>query len=506
MDYYQKYMKYKNKYLHAKHTLGYDMSGGAPAPKKIYIFFQDVTDADNFMSVVAFIQLYGLPTVENPIHFVLTRRPENLGIPKYTDSTGPIKSQIFNTLGKEFDDPFDSLLIGEDSARRFITFMHKHYYIGKDLAEAYKLIKVYDGGCPDMSSNLSHTTHTRDYLFDRGDLLSPPKSLGDLITPTEYLELQIKYNKPELLCTQQVYVASLEMVAHRESRQATLRKVITTATNAFKIAIGKQLDDNILLPLNTLLTWITEEHKKEKTLDIVAFALAPLTGLSNLFKTDITSIFKDNLTFVYGQLFAWDNAARPSGNKNDDGMDIAEPGTYTINSIASNIFKNQFNIDCDTDVVEYILTTLDNCPRLIKITWIPTEMVKNPIQQNVHNGYYTNPNLTPSPIFKLWYQWSRIKGPAQIIFDPSVIFHAYGIETGEYKIVTDEKNINYVPHDPVRYNWYDVASKVDLGKYNRTVWQMKIDAGATRPKHTAAFTIDLKVHNEMLGSLLYLPM
>ena len=492
MDYYQKYMKYKNKYLHAKHTLGYDMSGGAP--KKIYIFFQDVADADNFMSVVAFIQLYGPPTKENPIHFVLTRRPENLGIPKFTGPNGPIKLQVLNTLGEEFDNAEDSMLIGEDGARRFITFMHKHYKIGVTMEEAYNLIKVYDGGCPGMSSNMNHTTHARDYLFDRGDLVS--RNLGDLITPDEYAQLQIKYNKPELSGTQQVYDQSLEMVDHRQTRQKILREVITKATDVFKKDINKEATDKILLPLDTLLKWITEEHKKENTLDIVAFVLAPLTGLSNLFKTDTTSIFKDNLTFVYGQLFAWDNAVRLSTVT--DGKLLPEPGTYTINPVASNIFKNQFNIDCDTSDVASVLDTLDTCPRLEKITWVPTEIVKNDIQQEVHNVMYYMRlhNLSPTPILQLWYQWSAIKFSPQIIFDPSVIFHAHAIETGKKSFVNEEPIIIYEPHAPTKYTPH----------YNRNVWQIKIKEESQRARaktHTAVLKINIKLHNEQLLNLLY---
>ncbi len=43
----------------------------------LYIFFQDVVDADNLMAIVAHLQHYGAPTKARPLHFVLTQRPES---------------------------------------------------------------------------------------------------------------------------------------------------------------------------------------------------------------------------------------------------------------------------------------------------------------------------------------------------------------------------------------------------------------------------------------------
>ena len=43
----------------------------------LYIFFQDIVDADNLMAIVAHLQHYGAPTKARPLHFVLTQRPEN---------------------------------------------------------------------------------------------------------------------------------------------------------------------------------------------------------------------------------------------------------------------------------------------------------------------------------------------------------------------------------------------------------------------------------------------
>jgi hypothetical protein len=493
MDYYYKYMKYKNKYLHAKHTLGYDMSGGTltpaetVAPKKIYIFFQDVADADNFMSVVAFIKLYGYPTVDNPIHFVLTQRPENLGIPKAYNG-GPINAKLLREDKHGPDNPEDALLVAEDGARRFIMFMHNHYKIGRDLKEAYDIIRVYDGGCPSMSSNLSHLAHKRDYFFDRADLLSRKGTIGEIITANEYLVLEEKYNGiPE---GTPAYDYDYKNDNSIDARRANIRYAINKALIPFKRVVGRS--DPLLRPLTELTSLIEKTNKSlNPVLPVVAFILAPLTGFANMFQIEKGKVLKQYLTNVYGQLFAWDNGA---------------PLFYRTKA-SVNILKNQFNVDCDTDAVTYILQELDTCEKLENITWIPSEMLKSPEHMTSITLIRTEIRKTvnKSPLEKLWEQWCDIKGAPQTIFDPSVIFYAHEKEyEKEYEkstpMIKSIDKIKYIPHKGELFTATADYFKQSPMQWNRTVYQITKEEEKDT-KHTAVYELDNNIHIEKLTAL-----
>jgi len=516
MDYYEKYMKYKNKYLHAKHTLGYDMSGGAD-PSKCYIFFQDVADADNFMSVVAFIQLFGRPTLDYPIHFVLTQRPENLGVPKaYKD--GPINEELF-TLDNYIhgpDDKTDALLVAQDGVRRFITFMHKNYNIGKTLAEAYNLIRVYDGGLPSMSSNISHLAHKRDYLFDRADLLTHPREIGDLITAEEYAQLEVMYNDdpfdtpdPEKKPKNYVYDENKKTAI---ARQTILRGVIKLALDKFEKEIGRD-NTHILRPLSELPRWIntknTELSRMKSTIRVIAFLLAPLTGFANLFEIDKDNVLITHLTHVYGQLFAWDNAVRVELDDrgieklNELGKPVMDPDTYTINPNAVNILRNQFNIDCDTQSFDNVKRKLDLCKSLDSILWIPTEMLKGGPENTTFYKilYNLRSELPQTPLIKLWSQWSGIKNDGQTIFDPSVIFVAHDIVNNMQSspMITKKLLIEYIKHDKEKYMRKFPSQKTGP-LYNRPVYQIKETQSST--KHSAVRELNVNEHYIRLIKLL----
>ena len=482
MDYYEKYMKYKNKYLHAKHTLGYDMSGGTP--KKIYIFFQDVADADNFMSVVAFIQLYGAPTSDNPIHFVLTQRPENLGIPKAYNG-GPINAKLLRENKHGPDVPEDALLVAEDGARRFITFMHKNYNIGKDLNEADRIIRVYDGGCPSMSSNLSHLSHKRDYLFDRADLLPRKGTLGEIITADEYLVLEKQYNDiPENTAS---YDYDYKNDNSIDARRANIRYAINKALIPFKRVVGRS--DLLLRPLTELTSFIEKTNKSPNpVLPVVAFILAPLTGFANMFQIEKGKVLKQYLTNVYGQLFAWDNAS---------------PHYFRTTS-SVNILKNQFNVDCDTDAVTYILQELDTCEKLENITWIPSEMLKSLEHMTSITHIRTEIKIkgNKSPLEKLWEQWCDIKGSPQTIFDPSVIFYAHEKEYEKSTMIKRIDKIKYIPHYGQLFTaepLYKIFKQSPM-QWNRTVYQITKEEEKDT-KHTAVYELDNNIHIEKLTAL-----
>ena len=550
MDYYEKYMKYKNKYLHAKHTLGSDMSGGTLTPdeslasKKIYIFFQDVADADNFMSVVAFIKLYGYPTVDNPIHFVLTQRPENLGVPKaYAD--GPIKSELWNVDDKRLgpDVPEDALLVAEDGARRFIMFMHKNYKIGETLKEAYEIIRVYDGGLPIRSSNMSHVAHKRDYLFDRADLLDPPREIGTIITANEYFTLERQYNMdgPKKYKETEQKEYDYKADTQKTVRQANLRTAINVGLILFKEQVGKTT--NLLRPLEELISLINTKQRSlggigmRSTIPVVAFLLAPLTGFANLFRIDNGRVLQSYLTHVYGQLFAWDVAVRAKldheGKPEVDAKtqkQVMDPETYTINPNGVNIFRNQFNIDCDTDSFDYVGKQLETCRKLTKILWVPTEMLKGGENNQFYSSLYNAEKglldhdvlnkiavsaslkekieeniflkkLVKTPLMKLWSQWSGIKTAGQPIFDPSVIFVAHDDITSNTSrnMIIKTEPIEYIKHNQRLY-MRKFPHQETGPDYDRPVYQIKITDKKTI--HSAVHTLNTEEHFRRLLDLL----
>jgi hypothetical protein len=471
-----------------------DMSGGTltsaetVAPKKIYIFFQDVADADNFMSVVAFIKLYGYPTVDNPIHFVLTQRPENLGIPKAYNG-GPINAKLLREDEHGLDNPEDALLVAEDGARRFIMFMHKHYNIGKDLKDAYDLIRVYDGGLPSMSSNLSHLSHKRDYFFDRADLLPRKGTLGEIITADEYFTLEREYNMDGDTIYKETEQKEYDYKNDNsiDARRANIRYAINKALIPFKRVVGRS--DPLLRPLTELTSLIEKTNKSlNPVLPVVAFILAPLTGFANMFQIEKGKVLKQYLTNVYGQLFAWDNGA---------------PQFYRFKADSVNILKNQFNVDCDTNAVEYILNELNTCEKLENITWIPSEMLKSPEHMTsiTHIRTEIKKTVNKSPLEKLWEQWCDIKGPLQTIFDPSVIFYAYEKEYGKSTpMIKGIDKIKYIQHNGQLFTATPNAFFKQLPmKWNRTVYQITEEEKDT--KHTAVYELDNNIYIEKLTDL-----
>jgi hypothetical protein len=169
--------------------------------------------------------------------------------------------------------------------------------------------------------------------------------------------------------------------------------------------------------------------------------------------------------------------------------------------------KNQFNVDCDTDAVTYILQELDTCEKLENITWIPSEMLKSPEHMTsiTHILKEIKTKVNKSPLDKLWEQWCNIKGGAQTIFDPSVIFYAHEKEyEKEYKkstpMIKGTDKIKYIPHEGQSFTATPPAFfEQSPMQWNRPVYQITKEEGVT--KHTAVYELDNNIHIEKLTAL-----
>jgi hypothetical protein len=332
-----------------------------------------------------------MPTGKRPLHFVLVQRPENLAYPKFLPGCFPFPG-VVPSKPEEMSEE-DSLLVAEHGAARLNAFLTQH-------GVSPEAVFVYNGKLTKQSPNLTHLLHARDYLF-----VNPVD--GKITTPEDYTRLQSELNgdvfvDPDI----KKYDLEKEPLALRKARRERCRTFITRQLDEVAQATGRPTG---LQPLEELYNFLDTDECEE----IVAFALAPLTSLAALFK--MGDVLREKLVRVYGQLFAWDNCSPQ----------------------AVNILKNQFNVDCDTDAVESVLTQFPLCKKLEHIVLVPTEVIKNPKAQALFDDLHQELSKTPveklSQIGHLWRQWNVIKGnKAQPIFDPAVIFLWDSMETDGY--------------------------------------------------------------------------
>ena len=404
-----------------------DFAALAEKKESVAIFLQDVADADNFAAVAAYIVRYGMPTKKKPIHFVLVQRPEHFGYPKFFPGCGFSFPGVVPSQPEEVCEK-DSRLLAEHGAARLKAFLGL-------LDVPLEYVYVYNGECPEQTSNLSHLLHARDFLF-----VNPVN--GDLATPENYARLQSELNGEVFVDSEKKYSYAKEPESLKVARQQRCRDFISQQLNELAEITGTRM---FLQPLGDLYDWLAKEDNRP----IVAIPLAPLTGLANLFAMDERGILRDRLVRVYGQLFAWDNCA---------------PYFWTRSPQAVNILKNQFNVDCDTDVVEYVLEQLGLCKKLEHVVLVPTEAIKTPEMQAFYDQLDGELRDTPfdklPPIARLWRQWNAVKGnKAQPIFDPVVIFLMHQMEIDQSDSTCANKLFEMtsahvmIPADQSVYNW-----------------------------------------------------
>lgn len=429
----------------------------------LHFFLQDVADADNFASIAAYIKCVGHPTKARPLHFVLVQRADNFRWPKFHPGCGfkfpgPVSS------GREEPCPEDSLLTALHGAARLREFL-------KLLKVPLDYVFIYDGGLTDEHSNLSNLVHASDYLLR--NLIS-----GDTTSPEDYISLQSKLNGEVFINEAKTYDFSMEPIELKAARQKRTREHIQTQLDSY--AVEKA---TLLRPLSDLLEWLAEEDPRSF---IVAFALAPLTGLANLFAMDKRGILRDRLVGVFGQLFAWDNCA---------------PHFWTRSPEGVNILKNQFNVDCDTKAVKSVLEQLEQCINLILLVLVPTEAIKDPLLESFLNGLHRELKAIPfkelRPIEQLWFQWNSIKGgKAQVIFDPMVIYLWHCLS----QIDIDQKDLTANELFDMKPASVSIPGKQKVFGWNRDVFRLKLTESDSpeptesgSPEPTESYSSTLKI-------------
>ena len=368
----------------------------------LYIFFQDVSDADNILSIVAHIRKHGMPSRRKPLIIVLTRRTTNFADPHMSQckkSGFPgVKTKPWETIDDE-----DTALLAESDARYIIEFLHYTQGVGASLAEAAEIIRIYDSGNPSTISPMSNLIHASQFIFSEKGRVRPIAEYNEImerlhgnVQMTEGPDGKWFYN-PE------------NDKKGRIERQYRIREFITKLNEEFKKDAGEI--PSCIRPLKELGAMLAQDTRY-----IIAYLLAPATGFANLFLDEHggKSLY-ERLIAVFGQFLAFDNCA---------------PEFYRINPKPMNIFGNQFNVGCDVSAFLQLFNEFIACCRLQLILTVPTEIVKNLTE--LHTELYTKLKeadiSTLSPLEQLYAQWCGIKGGRpEIIFDPAVVFIALGL-------------------------------------------------------------------------------
>ena len=367
----------------------------------LYIFFQDVSDADNLLSIVAHIRKYGFPTLLNPLIIVLARRTANFADPHWKQCKDGVFPGV-HTKSWETIDPEDTALLAENDARHIIEFLHYTQGVGATLAEAAKIIQIYDSGNPSTISPMSNLIHASQFLFSEKGRV---RSITEYNTLLEDLQGNVQMTEgPD---GKLFYNPEKDMVG-RNARQKRIRDFITDKNEEFKKDAGGI--SSCIRPLKELGEMLAQD-----TRNIVAYLLAPATGFANLFLDENGGAsLRDRLVAVFGQLLAFDNCA---------------PEFYRISRESLNIFRNQFNVGCDISALLQLFKEFLRCKELKLILTLPTEIVKNlsELQRELYTSLKGTDVDAISPLEQLYVQWCGIKGGRpEIIFDPAVVFIALG--------------------------------------------------------------------------------
>jgi hypothetical protein len=421
----------------------------------VTVFLQDVADSDNRASFVAYLEFWtelnGKPTPQNPILFILALRGENLQVPKYDGKTTfpGVKPRC---PAEAHCDVADSLLVAVDAARRIIMWLS--VYLDVSLEKAAECIRIYNGGRPKLNPNLAHPIHAQDCFFDRKDLVPDGLSedLGVQVSSDEYRSIVDQVNGKIGVAANARYSIADEDRQLAFARQDRARRAIFSGVRQFADAINVA-PENILLPLHTIFRELPEPSNKNDQRVIYMFALGPLTGLRNLCLLDIDEVLRKRLRGLFGQLFAWKN----------------------LSPEAKNILPNQFNVDCDTDAVEFVLVEIRTWKKT-KVYLVPTEVLKTDeyiaFLQKLHESLCAQQFDDLTSLQRAWRHWNEIKGgKAQCIFDPAVVFLAKSIKDAGYAPNGVNSLMDMLP--------VEIFVPTDDYNYDRPIYCMRETRGST---------------------------
>ena len=308
-------------------VLNWYIKSGKTAPDDAIFIVQDVTDADNYTAVVDI-----LTHVEHEqVFFVLVGRYADFSLPN-----APFQYPNYKQLNEDIpgedekQSRIDSIEAQKDGMRRMITVLRK--------LDLYIKITAFIRDEAFVTSKkpvLAHTNHVLDFLFDRKDLVTSKGSIGDILTPDEYLKLLSMYNNIE----GQPLVGENRTIVRSSERQQMIRDLIGDGLQKWTPP------DNIHSFKEAHALYMSQSFN-----NVTVFLLAPLTGATML----LQSIRTNTTITVYGQLFAWNN----------------------LDEKSQNIFLNQFNVDCDQDSTIQFLEEVALNPKRYNVILCPTEVTK----------------------------------------------------------------------------------------------------------------------------------
>jgi hypothetical protein len=333
---------------------------------------QDVTDADNFSSVVDILTHV---TTERVI-FILVGRYADFSLPN-----APFQFPNFTQLSEEVPGEnerqcrIDSIAAHKDGMRRMIMVLQK---LG-----LYSKITTFvrdDRFIPTEKPVLSHTNHVLDFLFDRKDIPGTGK-IGEFLSQDEYLALVDEYNHVNGVNL----VGEGRSILRSESRRERIRTILAGGEKQW------------IQPSNVLSYEDAKQNSFSVAFDAVTvFLLAPLTGIVAVLR-DIQSAPP---IVVYGQLFAFNN----------------------LDATTKNIFLNQFNVDCDPNAAIAAYDELSTRHDMYRVTLFPTEVTKMNVEKaacekQLLTSFLALPTdqVPVYPLMQLYTLYCRAKKPSLVV-------------------------------------------------------------------------------------------
>ena len=229
---------------------------------ELLLIFQDVPDADNFVSVADLLRSLAPAGSPTTVALVVTGRHADLSHPHVRQ-----KQQFGERLAEDAAEVAqDSWLVLQDGARRMAAFLRS---VG--LFDRVTHFVVDPAFIPAVTPCASHDMHMHmlDFLFDRADLCGG--AFGDIVTPEQYCAL----------------VRQLQQKNTGQAHRDACRDILATGAAAAGKQAGVRLAETALVDCE----WAA----------VSACVLGPLTGVADVLSTlrCATPIQVTGLLFAY---------------------------------------------------------------------------------------------------------------------------------------------------------------------------------------------------------------